>query len=219
MTNTLLPTLVASLVLGGFPINGLTAQQHFREDDPRQAARCREAVTLLDADASSKAGVIASLQVLRSCERTAGGALSRVWRARPADPELILHLRATSGDMLDRRIMEAVIGAAGDRSAPSNLRVAALEVLGRYVNPRLSNIEENPHWTHGDHPGMRYGFRARLHVVQRIGVVPLDDADTATILHAIGQIAERGISDEPFGAMAARLMEHLEFVLQRSGGR
>jgi hypothetical protein len=207
--------MLACGVLTGFPSGRLAAQQQVTEDSPRHEARCRAAASLLAETAVPRGDAIAALSVLRDCERTAGSVLGRVWQAQPYDPEEILHLKAASRDIVDRRVLVAVIDVSRNELAPVALRVAALEVLGSYISPRLARIAENPSWEPGDHPAMRYTFPSRVHVAQRSGVEPLDLSDTARIQGVIHELADRGPADEPVSSMAEALGRYLTFILEQ----
>jgi hypothetical protein len=116
--------------------------------------------------------------------------------------------------MRDGRIMSAAIATAEDHSAPADLRMAALTVLGAYVYPTLAEIREQP-----DRERLveRYSIAHSMHASQRNGVVPLEEGYEALILNVLGRIASTGLADERISGAAAVLKPWLEYYLQNRG--
>ena len=211
--DALLLGMVPWIVLAELPGADVVAQQQLKEDTPRWQAECRAALSVAE-NRPSRTAVITSLQTLVNCERSAGSGISSVWRARPSEEDEILALAFASRSMRDGRIMSAAIATAEDRSASGDLRIAALGVLGAYVDSAVLRIREQ---SDQEYSFQRYSITVTPHASQRRGVVPLEEGYEATILSALGEIARTGMADERISGAAAVLKQWLEFHLDNRG--
>ena len=211
--NSLLLGMVPWIVLAELPGADVVAQQQLKEDTPHWQAECRAALSVVE-NRPSRTAVITSLQTLVNCERSAGAGISSVWRTHPSETDVIGILRFVSRGMRDGRIMAAAIATAEDRSASGDLRIAALGVLGAYVDPAIFRIREQPDL---EYLVQRYSITVTPHTSQRNGVIPLDPGYEAMILNVLGRIASTGVADERISGAAAVLKQWLEFRLHDRG--
>lgn len=115
-------------------------------------------------------------------------------------------LRYTSQRMHDARILDAVVDVVEDPSFSGDLRMAALEVLASYVNPRISRITESPE---REHRIQRYTIRSSSHRSHRTGTVPLGDQHEAIARSIISQLAARGATDERLSGAAEAVLRSI----------
>jgi hypothetical protein len=204
---TLSLLVVPWLVIGVAPSDRIAAQQEgLREDEPRWRAECAAAVAHLEGGVSESTETTRLLHTLSNCERSAGSALAAFWLSRPSDEGVIRVLSYTSQRMHDRRIMDAVVVVVEDPSFSGELRMAALEVLASYVDPRISLIVEYPDRERGTE---RYGVFRSHHKGHRIGTMPLGDQHEAIARSVISRLAARGVTDERLSGAAEEVLRLL----------
>jgi hypothetical protein len=198
------------IVIQALCITELSGQQQINEDLPRWRARCAAAVAVLEQRQSSSE-VMESLRTLTACERSAGPALSTVWRTPPTRTDEITALTYASRGVRDGRIMDAVMSKASDPAASADLRVAALTVLASYVDSRIGELREASAW---EIPEQRFTIALLSHALQIRGTVPLPQDYVANIMDRFGEIAGAA-GDERVAAAAGYLRRWLECCARR----
>jgi hypothetical protein len=176
MSRVLSSTIIAALA--GCAPTGLIAQ-----GNPDEAISCAQAAQAARQGSERLPRDRAILRV-SACPAERGEVLAVLWRdatLQPRAAEELLHgsLRST-----DRRIFEGAMAAAGDGALSVDRRLAALEVIARYIEPsvgvtaeRLRNPPPNmilPSTTHGAMPA---------------GGVPLVAGDETRGLEVLKQLA------------------------------
>jgi len=147
-----------------------------------------------------------ALRVLPSCGDAAGAVLARAWTTAPADRASLRTLSAASAQTRDQRIFDAVRATASEQSKPLDHRLAAMEVLVNYFDPRLYAEFPEPAAPVA-HPGQYVSIGSSTHIVSQAGSRPLSASVKQEIVTVFRELASRD-SNERIKNAAGYLAEY-----------
>ena len=166
----------------------LGAQQPDEVGSPAETKRsCTNAAAAIAARVSAQAVQQALMQV-QTCALEGPQSLAALWGAPPIDSTTRMLLSDVSGHVRDRRVLEAVIAAAGDGKKDRSTRLFALATLVSLYDPSLTVS-----FVRMSRPNAPMRLRAQLmrlmHDNSVQGSDPLPDNARARILALFGSLA------------------------------
>ena len=163
----------------------LAAQRATEADSAELHASCRLAARAL-ATGRPSPHYDWALDQIRSCDQSAGPALATRWLAlRETDRPELVRLIFTSQSIRDQRIFDAVLRVASSHDVAPLIRLAALNVLVSYTDPRvdvpLGTLE---------HPDAGAALPLVSDFFPDAGAVPLVASDPATFMTLLRRLAQ-----------------------------
>jgi hypothetical protein len=122
--------LAATVVMVATPV-GIQAQS--------EPAACQAAVATLRGHVADQSALFA----ISRCPSAGPPELVSLWARQDLTSPAIATLADATGSLRDARMLEAVTKAASERSRPAASRLAALQVLMRYYDPRYAPTAED----------------------------------------------------------------------------
>jgi hypothetical protein len=199
--------LMLALALGA---DGLTAQQAQPGMETRAGeapvGRCVAGAAILNARGVVP-NAVSVLEGMRFCDRSGGEALANAWQNPSVLSTALRPLQGASMEILDRRILDAVLPIALDEGAEEALRLSAITVLGSYLIPggRIGGGG----WFHDDTTVWPVsGFGRSMHPFWMEGEVPITQMDRARIEAALTRLGEESESERIRNVMQLLLAEY-----------
>jgi hypothetical protein len=186
--------LVLVLALGA---DGLTAQQARPGMETRAGEapveRCVAGAAILNARAVVP-DAVSVLEGMRFCDRSGGEALANAWQNPSVLSTALRPLQGASMEILDRRILDAVLPIALDEGAEEALRLSAIAVLASYLIPGARVSGEG--WFRGDETRVwPASFGRSMHPFWMEGEVPITQADRDRVEAALTRLGEESESE------------------------
>jgi hypothetical protein len=154
------------------------------------------------------------------CEEEAPPVLATRWRTVRADTLNLRYVMAASERVRDRRIYERLHEVVLDRSRPDVVRVGAMIVLMKFLEPSnaysFADLAPPP----GHIQVIRLRSASTTHPVQTPGPVPLGEPVGRPVLELLERIAaERETESRPVWYAAAVLAKTLAFDLRHGSAQ
>ena len=199
--------LMLALALGA---DGLAAQQAQPGMETRAGEapveRCVAGAAILNARGVVP-DAVSVLEGMRRCDRSGGEALANAWQNPSVLSTALMPLQGASMEILDRRILDAVLPIALDEGAEEALRLAAFSVLGAYLIP--GGRVGGGGWFRGDETAVwPAGFSRSTHPFWMEGEVPITQADRDRVEAALTRLGEESESERIRNVMQLLLGEY-----------
>lgn len=185
----------------GFSLYALTPTQAYGQSEP---GSCNQTRTGLEGGRVRQT----DLQEIANCRVSGPPAIAKLWPRTQVTGETELSaLVATSVALSDGRVYGSVAATAADASQPTNVRLAALQVLAAYYRPDLRPSMEYLKSPHDKVYIFRSAARA-THSAEITGVVPLPRSRKVDIPELLARLAH-GDHDPVIKGAALHLRQDL----------
>lgn len=189
--------LAIVLLLGPvFPAWSQAIPEMTERSDTLVQAKCSHIRVILDAGTPPDSVALAQQQ-LAACEVTGGPYIARGWTSFSGSQANLVQLKRTSRLVRDGRILDTLLAIAGSGATPTNVRIAALDVLVGYAD---SAAALNPLWPDTS----QHLLVTESDLQGRVGSTPLPPGTSTTVLQILNTLTSSE-TDPAVQAYAARL--------------